>query len=72
MILALVTVILPVFLVIAFGAGAVRGRVISAGAIDGVMLYAQGFALPCVLFRGIVNLDLGAVFDWRLLGSFYT
>ena len=33
MILALVTVILPVSLVIAFGAGAVRGRVISAGAI---------------------------------------
>jgi malonate transporter len=71
-ILALVTVILPVFLVIAFGAGAVRARLISAGAIDGVMLYAQGFALPCVLFRGIVELDLGAVFDWRLLGSFYT
>lgn len=71
MILTLVTVVLPVFLVIGAGAAAVKARLISAGAIDGLMLYAQTFALPVVLFRGISGLDLGAVFDLRLLGSFY-
>lgn len=71
MFLTLVTVVLPVFLVIAAGAAAVRGRLISAGAIDGIMVYAQSFALPCVLFRGIADLDLGAVFSPRLLFSFY-
>lgn len=71
MILTLVTVVLPVFLVIAAGGAAVKSRLLSAGAIDGIMVYAQSFALPCVLFRGIAELDLGAVFDARLLFSFY-
>lgn len=71
MILTLALVVLPVFLVIGAGAGAVKGRLISAGAVDGMMLYAQSFALPCVLFRGVAGLDLGAVFNPQLLISFY-
>jgi predicted permease len=68
---ALIGVILPVFLVVAAGyATAWRGW-LDAAAVDGLMKFAQNFAIPCLLFLGIVRLDLVAVFDWRLLGAFY-
>ncbi len=71
MILTLVTVVLPVFLVIGAGYAAARAGLFSAGAIDGLMLFTLNFAVPCLLFRGIADLDLGAVFDPRLLVAFY-
>lgn len=71
MILTLLTVVLPVFMVMGAGYAAVRTGLFKAGAVDGLMVYAQSFAVPCLLFRGIAELDLGANFDWRLLLSFY-
>lgn len=69
---ALVSVILPVFLVIGFGY-AVRWRdLIRDDHVDGIMLFTQNFAIPCLLFVAIARLDLGQNFDWRLLVSFYT
>jgi len=68
---ALIEVILPVFLVVAAGYGAAWRRWISESAVDGLMKFAQNFAIPCLLFLAITRLDLAAVFDWRLLGSFY-
>ncbi len=68
---ALISVILPVFVVIAFGY-VVRWRdLIQDTHVDGIMLFAQNFAIPCLLFVAIVQLDLGQEFDWRLLTSFY-
>jgi malonate transporter len=69
---ALVDVILPVFLVIGAGYLVVWRKWLSDGAVDGLMLFAQGFAIPVLLFLNIARLDLGASFDWRLLVSFYT
>jgi len=71
-ILTLVGVVLPVFLVIGAGYVATRARLFPPLAVDGLMLFSQTFAIPCLLFRAIANLDLGAVFDLRLLASFYT
>jgi malonate transporter and related proteins len=68
---ALTSVILPVFLVIGFGYLAVWQRYLSDDAIDGLMKFAQGFAVPCLLYRGIVNLDLSANLNMGLLVSFY-
>ena len=51
---------------------ATRTGVFSPSAVDGLMVYTQSFAVPCLLFRGLVDLDLGAVFDPGLLLSFYT
>jgi len=65
-------VVLPVFLVIAGGYAATRSGVFSSSAVDGLMVFTQSFAIPCLLFRALVDLDLGAVFDPRLLVSFYT
>lgn len=68
---ALLEVVLPVFVIIGFGYGAVwRGWFSNAG-VDALMGYTQTFAIPCLLFAAIAGLDLGAAFDARLLGPFY-
>lgn len=69
--LTLITVILPVFLVTGFGYWAVwRGYITDAG-IDGLMKFAQSFAIPCLLFSAISGLDLSTDFEPRLLASYY-
>lgn len=69
---ALITVILPVFLLIGAGYLAVWRRALSGDAVGHLMSFAQNFAIPCLLFRAIWTLDLHQSFDWRLLLSFYT
>ncbi|WP_118137925.1 AEC family transporter [Oceanicella sp. SM1341] len=67
----LITVI-PVFLVIGAGYLAVRLRVFPQSAVDGLMSFTQGFAVPCLLFVAVAKLDLAEMFDPGLLISFYT
>lgn len=55
---ALIDVILPVFLVIGAGYLATLGKLLSDAAIDGLMKFAQGIAVPCLLFQGVARLDL--------------
>ncbi|TDL91260.1 AEC family transporter [Meridianimarinicoccus aquatilis] len=69
---ALLEVVIPVFLVIGFGYVAVKRGLFSDSGVDGLMRFTQKFAIPCLLFQAISTLDLAAVFDWRLLVSFYT
>lgn len=68
---ALLDVILPVFLVVAAGYLAAWRGWISENGVDGLMKFAQGIAIPVLLFMALTRLDLGTVFDWRLLLSFY-
>jgi malonate transporter and related proteins len=68
---AILSVILPVFLVLGAGYAAAKRGLLSEPAIDGLMKFAQGIAVPCLLFRAISTLDLGAHLDLALLGSFY-
>ncbi|MFT3973431.1 MAG: AEC family transporter [Amaricoccus sp.] len=67
----IVLVVLPVFLVIAAGYAATRSGFFSSAAVDGLMVFTQSFAIPCLLFRALVDLNLGEVFNPRLLTSFY-
>lgn len=67
----LLSVILPVFLVIGSGFAAAKRGAISEAGIDGLMRFAQGFAIPCLLFQALATLDLGRNFDLRLVGTFY-
>ena len=46
---ALIDVILPVFLVVGFGYLAAWRRLFSEAEVDGLMHFAQGFAIPCLL-----------------------
>ncbi|MFM2355843.1 MAG: hypothetical protein RLZZ528_1579 [Pseudomonadota bacterium] len=68
---ALLDVILPVFLVIGGGYLAAWRGLLSPDAVDGLMKFAQGFAVPCLLFSSIARLDLSANYDLGLMLSFY-
>jgi malonate transporter and related proteins len=68
---ALIDVILPVFLLIAFGYAAARARMMGEATVDGVMTFAQTFAAPCLLFRSIATLDLAQDYSFGLMTSFY-
>ena len=68
---ALFDVILPVFLVIGFGYAMARAKLIGAEGVDGIMKFAQNFALPCLLFKSVATLDLSAAYDPGLMISFY-
>lgn len=71
MIADLTSVILPVFLVVGVGYAARWRGMMSDAAIDGLMKFAQGFAIPMLLFRAMSTLDLGQHFDLPLLAAFY-
>ena len=68
----LLEVILPVFLVIGFGYVAVWRGLFPVEGVDGVLRFAQSFAVPCLLFQAIAHIDLQANFNARLLFSFYS
>ncbi|MEM8740922.1 MAG: AEC family transporter [Pseudomonadota bacterium] len=67
----ILVVVLPVFAVIGAGYAATRLGYFSAGTIDGLMLFAQGFAIPFLLFAAVARIDLGAVFAPGMMVSFY-
>jgi len=69
--LDVLAVVLPVFIVLAFGYAAVWGKIIEDAHIDGVMKFAQTFAIPCLLFRAISTIDLQTSLNLPLLFSFY-
>lgn len=71
MIFTLLDVVLPVFLVLGAGYAATRVGWFKSSAVDGLMVFTQSFAIPCLLFRATSQLDLSANLDWRLLLSFY-
>jgi predicted permease len=64
-------IILPVFLLISAGYLATRQKMFTAEQVDAVMKFAQGFALPCLLFSAVAKLDIEASFQPQLLISFY-
>lgn len=68
---ALIEVILPVFLVMGAGWLAVRAGYLTEAAIDGLMRFAQGIAVPLLLCVGVAKLDLGGVLSTGLFLSFY-
>ena len=67
----LLAIVLPVFLVVGAGYLAVWRGLFKDSAVDGLMVFTQKFAIPCLLFTAIATLDLGAELDLRLLGAYY-
>lgn len=67
----LVSVVLPVFLVLGFGYVAAAANLFSEDHIDGLMKFAQNFAIPCLLFRAVSSLDLGGDLNFAMLAAFY-
>ena len=67
----LASVIAPVFLVVGAGYLARWRGWMGDGDIDGLMTFAQGIAIPLLLFRAIATLELGRDFSLPLLAAFY-
>lgn len=67
----LLDVILPVFVVLGAGYFLARSGRFTDGAIDALMWFSQGLAVPCLLFRQMATMDLSADFGLGLLASFY-
>lgn len=69
---ALLDIILPVFVVIGFGYLASWRGFFSEVAVDAVVKFTQGFAIPCLLFRAISQIDLDTTVRATLILSYYT
>ena len=69
---ALVGVILPVFLVLGLGWLARWRGLFDEAAIEALMRFAQGLALPVLLFRALHGMDLAQGYDPALLIAFYS
>ncbi len=68
---ALIDVILPVFIVVGFGYLVVWRGLFSTSAVDGLMSYTQNFAIPCLLFIALIQIDLSQAYSLKLMSSFY-
>ncbi|NHF73353.1 AEC family transporter [Paracoccus xiamenensis] len=68
---ALFDVVLPVFLVLGFGYVVAWRKLFGDSAVDGVMRFAQNFAVPVLLFQSVAKLDLSADFNIPMLAAFY-
>lgn len=68
---ALLDVILPVFLIIGAGYGAVWRGWFKEDWVEGLLRFTQNYAIPCMLFLGIKNLDLTQDLGGAMLFSFY-
>lgn len=70
--LGVIEVVIPVFLVLGAGYLATRMGYLKHTHVDALNAFAQGFAIPVLLFRSMLNLDLGSVAEPGLLIAFYT
>lgn len=64
-------IVLPIFTIIAAGYFATRLSLIAEAAVDSIMKFSQNFAIPCLLFHAIANLDLSSTFEIKLIFSFF-
>ena len=67
----LLEVTAPVFLLIGAGCAMVWARIINDSHIQGIMTYAQGFAVPCLLFYAIFDMNLAYGLKPAYVASFY-
>ena len=68
---ALINVLLPVFLIIGVGFTYAKLKWLPSSAVDGVMLFTQKFAIPCLLFNAMVNIEIGNYFNFLLIVSYF-
>lgn len=67
----ILNIILPVFLIIALGYILARIKFVSEDAVKAINLFAQGVAIPALLFLAAATTDLSILLDYRLLLAYY-
>ncbi len=70
--IAILSAILPVFLLIALGYGAAKRNVISAEGAKGIDAFVFHFAIPALLFRTMLAIDMGDAAPWGLWAAYYS
>ena len=68
----LLEVILPVFLIIGFGFTVAKIGWFTSSSVDGVMLFTQRFAIPCLLFSAMATIEIDDHFNFSLLLSYFS
>ncbi|MCP4182688.1 MAG: AEC family transporter, partial [Hyphomicrobiales bacterium] len=63
--------ILPVFIIVAVGYGAVKSEYLNSEIADSLNSVAIQMAVPLLLFRSMYHLDFDVALNWPLLASFY-
>jgi malonate transporter len=63
--------ILPVFIIVAVGYGAVKSGYLNPAVASSLNSVAVRIAVPILLFRSMYNLDFKLALNWPLLVSFY-
>ena len=69
--LAILTVIAPIFALMALGYSAVRFRLFPADGIKSLIAFVNNFATPCLLFYSLLTSDFSAAFNPAIIGPFY-
>jgi len=69
--LSIISVILPIFALMAFGFGAVRLKLFPAEGIKSLIAFVNNFATPCLLFHSLVTSDFASAFNPAIIGPFY-
>lgn len=65
-------VILPVFIIIGFGYLVAWRKMFTEVAVDGLMRFAQNFAVPVLLFTNVARLDMSKDVNIGMWVAFYT
>ncbi|MEM9421760.1 MAG: AEC family transporter [Pseudomonadota bacterium] len=69
--MSLLSIIAPVFILVGAGYGMVRTGIFKLSVAEALVAFATRLAVPCLLFRAISQLDLGAIYTPNLFLSFY-
>jgi predicted permease len=67
----LLTVVAPIFGIIALGFMAVKVRVLDDGGVRGLVLYVFSFAIPLLLLRSLARTELPPDIQWSFLLSYF-
>ena len=71
MIYSSLQVVLPVFILVLGGYWIVKLKILTGDDISGVLSFTQTVAIPTFLFLSIIKLDLGSIFNWHLIISYF-
>lgn len=66
----LISLILPIFLLIGLGYGAVRGRIVTAGVAQAISAFVMNFALPALILHALLQQDLRQTLSWGYLAAY--
>ena len=68
---AILVTVVPVFLLIWLGYFAARFKLMDGAGVVGLNNFVFMFAIPALLFRTALKIDIGASAPWRLWGAFF-